>query len=163
MMLLDATASGKEVQTLKVRTYSAILLTLLSVYTAVSGCAPRTTVVAQSKAAAPLFINLTSNDAHRVRMALSIARIYQQRGHPVTIFLNDRAVDVAAKKKGTKFAEQQKTLAVLAEQGAVVLVCPMCMKQYGVQESDLLPGLVVADADKVGQRLFQPDTRTLSW
>jgi sulfur relay (sulfurtransferase) complex TusBCD TusD component (DsrE family) len=47
---------------------------------------------------------------------------------------------VAAKKNGTKFAEQQKTLAVLTEQGAVVLVCPMCMKQYGVQESDLLPG-----------------------
>jgi sulfur relay (sulfurtransferase) complex TusBCD TusD component (DsrE family) len=85
-------------------------------------------------------INLTSNDTHRVRMALSFARIYQERGHPVTIFLNDRAVYVAAKKNGTKFAEQQKTLAVLTEQGAVVLVCPMCMKQYGVQESDLLPG-----------------------
>jgi sulfur relay (sulfurtransferase) complex TusBCD TusD component (DsrE family) len=67
------------------------------------------------------------------------ASVKQERGHPVTIFLNDRAVYVAAKKNGTKFAEQQKTLAVLTEQGAVVLVCPMCMKQYGVQESDLLP------------------------
>jgi hypothetical protein len=29
----------------------------------------------------------------------------QERSHPVTIFLNDRAVYVAAKKNGTKFAE----------------------------------------------------------
>jgi len=148
---------------LRVPAYSVTLLIVIGVYAVLSGCAPRTALVAQTKPAPPLFVNLTSDDAHRVRMALNFARIYQERGHPVTVFLNDKAVHVASKTEATKFAEQQNTLSTLAAQGAVVLVCPMCMKHYGVQESNLLPGLRVADADKVGQHLFHPDTRTLSW
>ena len=54
-------------------------------------------------------------------------------------------------------------LAEVMGKGGAVLVCPMCMKHYGVKESDLLPGLKVGNPDLTGGTLFKNNTRTLSW
>lgn len=40
----------------------------------------------------PLFINLTSDEPHRLRMALSFARQQQALGHPVTMVASLRVV-----------------------------------------------------------------------
>lgn len=73
----------------------------------VSGCAaPATTAetaptVAPISAAdamdvsAPLFINMTTNDPHRANMALSFGMKQLDRGHPLTVFLNDLAFMLA--------------------------------------------------------------------
>ena len=111
----------------------------------------------------PLFINLTSDDTHRVTMALTFGKSQLERGHPLTIFLNDKGVVIAAKAQAAKYAEQQKTLAELMKAGAMVIVCPMCIKHYGIQETDLLPGVKVGQPDLTGGQLFKDNTKTLTW
>ena len=118
---------------------------------------------AMSGKADPLFINLTSDDGHRIDMAFNFGGNQLKRGHALTVFMNDRAVFAASKAKAEKYAEQQKTIASLLEAGATILVCPMCMKHYGVAESDLLPGLKVGNPELTGSALFADNTRTLTW
>jgi sulfur relay (sulfurtransferase) complex TusBCD TusD component (DsrE family) len=92
----------------------------------------------------PLFINMTTDGVHRAKMALVFGQNQQERGHPLTLFLNDRGVLVGSKAQSKKFAEHQKTLTTLMSKGATVIACPMCMKEYGVKESDLLPGIKIS-------------------
>ena len=60
--------------------------------------------VCQAGASDPLFINLTSDDGHRSLMAISFGQNQLQRGHPLTVYLNDKAVLIASKKNGGQFA-----------------------------------------------------------
>ena len=111
----------------------------------------------------PLFINLTSDDGHRVKMAFAFGGNQLKRGHPLTVFMNDRAVFAASKANADKFPDQQKTITDLLAAGATILVCPMCMKHYGIAEGDLLPGLKVGNPELTGGALFQNGTKTLTW
>lgn len=111
----------------------------------------------------PLFVNLTTDDAHRADMGISFGKNQLERGHPLTIFLNDKGVLIGSKENATKFADHQKMLGELASKGAVILVCPMCMKHYGVKEADLLPGLKVGNPELTGGALFKDNTKTLTW
>ena len=111
----------------------------------------------------PLFVNLTSDEAHRSSMAITFGKNQLERGHPLTVFLNDRGVLLGSAANAAKFADQQKALTALMSKGATVIVCPACLKHYGVQEADLLPGLKVGNPDLTGAALFQDDTKTLTW
>lgn len=111
----------------------------------------------------PLFVNMTTDDPHRASMAIVFGKNQLERGHPLTVFLNDKGVFVGSKANAAKFPEQQKLLAEVLGKSGVVLVCPMCMKHYGVKESDLLPGLKVGNPELTGGVLFKDNTRTLSW
>lgn len=111
----------------------------------------------------PLFINLTTDDPHRANMGLTFGKNQLERGHPLTIFLNDKGVFVGAKANAATFGEHQKMLAAMIDKGVLVLVCPMCMKHYGVAEADLIPGARVGNPELTGGALFKDDTRTLSW
>jgi sulfur relay (sulfurtransferase) complex TusBCD TusD component (DsrE family) len=111
----------------------------------------------------PLFVNLTTDDSHRANMAMVFGKNQLERGHPLTIFLNDKGVLIGSKANAQKFAAHQKVLADLMSKGAVVMICPMCMKQYGVTESDLLPGLKVGNPELTGAALFKDNTKTLTW
>jgi len=111
----------------------------------------------------PLFISLTSDDSHRANMAITFGGSQHERRHSLTIFLNDRGVLIGSKANSATFADHQKALAELMGKGASVLICPMCMKHYGVKESDLLPGLKVGNPDLTGGALFKDNTKTLTW
>jgi sulfur relay (sulfurtransferase) complex TusBCD TusD component (DsrE family) len=111
----------------------------------------------------PLFVNITTNDVHRARMAITFGTAQMERGHPLTIFLNDRGVLIGSRANSATFAEHQKALAEAMAKGAVVIVCPMCMKHYGVKPADLLPGAEVGKPELTGGALFKEGTRTLSW
>jgi sulfur relay (sulfurtransferase) complex TusBCD TusD component (DsrE family) len=111
----------------------------------------------------PLFINLTTDDKHRANMAMTFGMSQLSRGHALTLYLNDRNVMIASRPFLPKFIEQQKLLRAAIDKGATVLVCPMCMKQYGVVESDLLPGVRVSNPDLAEAALFKEHTKTLSW
>ena len=111
----------------------------------------------------PLFINLTSDDAHRAQMALTFGAKQQQLGHPLTVWLNDKGVNLGAKTKAAAFAGQQQTLTELMGKGAKVIVCPMCMKHYGLAEGDLIPGLQIGNPELTGAALFADDTKALTW
>jgi predicted peroxiredoxin len=112
---------------------------------------------------APLFINLLTDDPHRAKMALSFGKNQLALGHPLTVFLNDRGVFIAAKQGAERFGLHQTKLAELVDAGAKIIVCPMCMKHYGVAKADLLEGLQVGNPELTGGQLFAPDTRTLTW
>lgn len=111
----------------------------------------------------PLFINMTTDEPHRALMAVGFGKNQLERGHGLTVFLNDRGVAVASKLNAAKFPEPQQTLAAILAKGGVVYVCPMCMKKYGVKEADLLPGLKVSNPELTGAALFAPGAKTLSW
>ncbi len=111
----------------------------------------------------PLFVNLTTDDSHRANMGISFGSKQFERGHPLTIFLNDKGVAIGAKANAAKFGDHQKMLTDLINKGAVVLICPMCMKHYGVKESDLLPGLKIGNPELTGSALFKDHTKTLAW
>lgn len=111
----------------------------------------------------PLFVNLTTDDSHSANMAITFAKSQFERGHPLTIWLNDKGVFIGSKAKAAKFADHQKMLAELLNKGAVVISCPMCMKHYGVKEADLLPGIKVGNPELTGGALFKDNTKTLTW
>ncbi|MDQ7835562.1 MAG: DsrE family protein [Humidesulfovibrio sp.] len=111
----------------------------------------------------PLFINLTSDDSHRALMAISFGQGQMERGHPLTVYLNDKAVLVASKKNAAQFAEEQKLLSGIAAKGGTVLVCPMCSKKFGVAEADFITGAKLTSPDITGPALFKDNTKTLSW
>ncbi len=111
----------------------------------------------------PLFINMTSDDNHRANMAITFGTKQHARGHALTIFLNDKGVMVGSKAHAKKFADRQKDLIDAMSKGANVIICPMCMKHYKVNEADLLPGIKVGSPDVTGPALFKDNTKTLTW
>ncbi len=111
----------------------------------------------------PLFINMTTEGSHRSMMALTFGANQMERGHPLTIFLNDEGVKVGSKKRAKKYAEHQRKLAEMMAKGAVVISCPMCMRHYEVKEADLLPGVQLGNPELTGGALFKDNTRTLTW
>jgi predicted peroxiredoxin len=121
------------------------------------------TGTATASAAGKLFVNMTTDEPHRALMALLFARKQQERGHPVTIYFNDRGVFVASAVKAAEFAAQQELATAITGAGGVLLVCPMCMKHFGVEEAQLMPGAKVSNPDLAGAALFADDTRMLTW
>ena len=111
----------------------------------------------------PLFVNMTSDDLHRADMAIFFGGNQYEHGHPLTIFLNDKAVRIGSKTNSRRFSEQQKALTQLMDKGASVLICAMCMKYYGVREADLLPGIKVGGPNLTGEALFKDNTKSISW
>jgi sulfur relay (sulfurtransferase) complex TusBCD TusD component (DsrE family) len=111
----------------------------------------------------PLFINITSSESHRSAMAIGFGKSQFERGHQLTIFLNDKGVLLASMANAAQFHNQQNMLSELVKKGAVVFVCPSCIKHYGIKETDLLPGLKVSNPDLTGNALFQDHTKALSW
>lgn len=110
-----------------------------------------------------LFVNLTTDEAHRANMALTFSQKVMERGHPVTLWLNDQGVLLASKGNAGKFAEQQKALAALMAKGAVVIVCPFCAEHYGVKVTDFIEGAKPGNPELTTGLLFKDDTKTLSW
>ena len=110
----------------------------------------------------PLFINVTSApDLHRTEMALAFASNVLKKQHPVTVFLNDMAVKTAT--KAAAGSATGKLLAEVLQAGGTVIVCPMCMKHYGVAEADLIAGAKLGNPDMTQAALFAPNARSLSW
>jgi sulfur relay (sulfurtransferase) complex TusBCD TusD component (DsrE family) len=111
----------------------------------------------------PLFVNLTTDDPHRANMGITFGKNQLDRGHPLTIFLNDKGVFIGSRANSGKFADHQKALGELMSKGATVLICPLCMKHYGVKEADLLQGLKVGNPELTGGALFKDNTKALTW
>ena len=111
----------------------------------------------------PLFVNVTTDDPHRANMALTFSKNQFERKHPVTIFLNDRAVFLGSRAYGERFKHHQELLQAFLKDGATVLICPMCMKHYGVKEADLIEGIKAGNPDLTGGALFRDGTKTLTW
>lgn len=133
------------------------LLIALALFAVLAG------VPAYADSQGSLFVNLTTDEGHRANMAMMFSQKILERGHPVTIWLNDRGVFLAAKRHAEKFSEQQKALAEMMAKGATVIVCPFCAKHYGIEVDDLIEGAKVGNPDLTGSLLFKEDAKTLTW
>ena len=111
----------------------------------------------------PLFINLSTDELHRSSMAINFGKHHSANGHPLTIFLNDKAVMMGVKAGSGKFADQQQALSEAIASGALVIMCPMCLKQAGYTEADLIPGVKIGGPKITGDALFKDGTKTMSW
>jgi sulfur relay (sulfurtransferase) complex TusBCD TusD component (DsrE family) len=111
----------------------------------------------------PLFINLSTDEVSRASMAINFGRHHFSTGHPLTIFLNDKAVMLGVKVGSSKYAEQQQALSEAITAGAVVIMCPICLKQAGYLESDLIAGVKLGGPKLTGDALFRDGTKTMSW
>jgi predicted peroxiredoxin len=96
-------------------------------------------------------------------LAINFSKHMSGRGHPLTIFFNDRGILVASKGSGERFKEQQAALAELAKAGATLLACAFCMKYYEIKETDLLEGIQVGNPQATGDALFLDNTKTVAW
>ena len=67
----------------------------------------------------------------------------QNEALPKIVFLNQSAVLIASKKNREKYRDHQVRLIDLMNKGVTVLICPDCMKQYGVNAADLIDGVQV--------------------
>jgi hypothetical protein len=70
---------------------------------------------------------------------------------------------VGAKSRAASFTEQQGVLAELIASGGTALICPLCMKHYGVKEAEILSGLQIGNPTKTGAALFRQGSQALSW
>ena len=111
----------------------------------------------------PLFINLSTDDAQRSTMAINFGRHHFANGHPLTIFLNDKAVMLGVKAGSSHFSAQQQALSDAISAGALVIMCPMCLKQAGFSEADLITGIKIGSPKVTGDALFKDGTKTMSW
>ncbi|MCB1520236.1 MAG: DsrE family protein [Hyphomicrobiaceae bacterium] len=112
----------------------------------------------------PLFVNMTTADTHRAKMAIGFTLKQQERKHPVTVFLNDKGVLIGAKAHAVEYKEHQELLAKIITAGGNVVICPMCMEHYGVKSDDLLDGIQIGSPELTGKLLFDDDdTKTLTW
>lgn len=111
----------------------------------------------------PLFINLTTDEMHRSTMAINFGKHHSANGHPLSIFLNDKGVILGVKAGSEKYAAQQKELSEIISKGGLVIVCPMCLKQAGYTEADLIAGVKLGSPKLTGDALFKDGTKTMSW
>lgn len=111
----------------------------------------------------PLFINLSTDDVHRSTMAINFGRHHFSNGHPLTIFLNDKAVMLGVKAGSSLFSAQQQALSEAIASGALVIMCPICLKQAGFSEADLISGIKIGGPKITGDALFKDGTKTMSW
>jgi hypothetical protein len=111
----------------------------------------------------PLFINLSTDEPNRILMAVTFGKHHSANGHPLTIFLNDKAVMLGVNSGSTRFAEQQQALLEVISSGALVIMCPPCLKQAGYSESDLMFGVKLGGPKITGDALFRDGTKTMSW
>jgi len=119
--------------------------------------------LAFSAANDPLFINLSTDEVSRASMAINFGKHHFSTGHPLTIFLNDKAVMLGVKAGSSKYVEQQQALSEAIVAGALVIMCPICLKQAGYSEADLIAGVKLGGPKVTGDALFKDGTKTMSW
>jgi predicted peroxiredoxin len=115
-----------------------------------------------------LFYNLTTDDSWASGMALGQAAMALQNGYQVVVFLNVRGVYLAQQSRAQDtFSGTGKTahemLASLREQGARVIICPMCMKKAAIADSDLVPGVEIGGPKVTFPLMTADDTVVLSY
>lgn len=111
--------------------------------------------LAFSAANDPLFINLSTDEVGRASMAINFGKHHFSTGHPLTIFLNDKAVMLGVKAGSSKYVEQQQALSEVITAGAIVIMCPICLKQSGYSEADLIAGVKLGGPKVTGDALLR--------
>lgn len=106
-------------------------------------------------------ISITSDpkvDLQEVNMGLTFAGFCVDEGYDVNIFLNVKGVHLATKEfaNETKFKDHsplKSQLVALKNRGVQVHVCPVCMKDFEIQASQIIPEAFVTSKPKLFGKL----------
>ncbi len=115
-----------------------------------------------------LFYNVTTDEVWPAGMAAAQAYNAAKRGHDVVVYLNVRGVYLAASERkqdtlGATGRTAQETLKMAMDNGARVLVCPMCMQQGGLSPGDLIEGVELGKPELLFDLLSRDDLVALSY
>lgn len=91
----------------------------------------------------PIYINLATNDPVKVSMALDAGRQYAEKGHPIVIYLNDKAVLLGVEVKSRDVSKEQEAIRQAIANGATVIICPTCLEDHGFTRINLVKGVVL--------------------
>ena len=91
----------------------------------------------------PIYINLATNDPARVSLALDAGRQYAEKGYPIVIYLNDKAVILGVEVKSGGISKEQEAIRQAIANGATIIVCPTCLEDYGFTRINLVQGVVL--------------------
>lgn len=91
----------------------------------------------------PIHINLATNDAAKVAMALDAGRQYSEHGFPIVIYLNDKAVIFGVEAKSGASSQGQLAIKQAIANGATVIICQTCLEKYGFTRVHLVQGVAL--------------------
>ena len=90
-----------------------------------------------------IYINLATNDPGKVSMALDAGRQYAEKGYPIVIYLNDKAVLLGVEVTSGSISKEQEVLKQAIANGATVIICPTCLEDHGFTRINLVQGVVL--------------------
>jgi predicted peroxiredoxin len=98
-----------------------------------------------------MFIHVSSNDPHRVLMALRMAGLMSE-DHDVIMYFDIKGIDAIVKNAPDftmgEFPSSHAQIKSLIEKGIVIQACPGCLKVAGYTPDDLMEGIILADKEK---------------
>ncbi len=100
-----------------------------------------------------IFIHITKdhNDPHRVLMPFQMA-LMMADDKDVLIYLDIDAVNLVTKDAEDlsygHFTPLKESITTLFEKGVTIYACPGCMKIAGIEETELMEGIKVAEKEK---------------
>lgn len=134
-----------------------------------SGSAANATPPSPEELKGGLFVNLSTDDMDTAAMAIGFAtKVMANTGKPATIFLNvygARLADINIPQNvHVSGSTLQEMLGMFMDAGGTVLLCPVCMKNVaGLNESEILPGLIMGKPEYVYAAMFAEDVTVLSY
>lgn len=97
-----------------------------------------------------VLIHLSSNDPHRVVMALSMA-VRMSENKDVLVYCDINGIDVVLKNAADieypTFVSAHSSLKKLIEKKITIFACPSCLKAAGKTGADLMPGVRTAERE----------------
>jgi len=97
-----------------------------------------------------MFIHVTSDDPHRVLMAMQMAEMISE-DHDVVMYFDIDGVKVllddAADLEYAQFPSSHSQIKNLIEKGITIMACPGCLKAAGHTPEDLMEGITVANKE----------------
>jgi predicted peroxiredoxin len=98
-----------------------------------------------------VFIHVSQNDAHRIVMALSMARTMSE-DHDVLMYFDVKAVEAVLKDAKDitykQFPSSKQQLSTLPSRGVKLLACPECLRAAGKSPGDLAAGVELAEKSR---------------
>jgi predicted peroxiredoxin len=132
----------------KFLTYPLILIALFSCTKMVE---KEESVMVTENAKDGVFLHVSSNDPHRVLMAMSMALMMAET-NDVLLYFDIKGIEVllndAPDFEYAHFPSSRTQIAKLLDAGVGIMACPGCLQAAGKTKEDLMPGIDIAEKER---------------